>query len=55
MTLDTLLQWVQIIGPPMAAYVGTKIGIAEAMLTARQAKETADKAHTRIDAILSKG
>lgn len=55
MNLETLIQLAQIAGAPIAAYVAVKIGISEALLTAKQAKDTADKAHEHIDALMVRG
>jgi len=48
--------WVQLalaLGGPVGVYAGIKADLTAALIEAKNAKESADKAHSRIDNILS--
>lgn len=51
---EFILQLVMAMGAPVAVYVGIKADLATTHERAIAAKATADKAHSRIDAILQK-
>lgn len=62
MDMASFITFAQIIGPAVAAWVSVKVGISQALAAASAAMEkaavahaSADKAHTRIDSILSRG
>lgn len=60
MTFENFILFMQIVGPGLAAWVSVKVAVAQAEAAAHAAlekaiiaKDTADKAHVRIDSILT--
>jgi hypothetical protein len=54
LTPELILQIIMAVGAPVAVYVGIKTDLATTHEKAITAKESADKAHARIDNILNK-
>lgn len=55
--MNELPLWVQLVlaaGGPIAVYAGIKADLTAALIEARNAKESAHMAHSRIDKILEK-